>query len=47
MKENKDLIRSSTAEFLVFEKQVHADSIDVRYEDEPLWLTQKNDGDLI
>lgn len=42
MKENKDLIiRSSTSKFLVFEKQVHADSIDIRYEDETLWLTQK------
>lgn len=38
----KDLtIRNSTAEFLIFEKQSHADSIEVRYEDETLWLTQK------
>ena len=29
------------AEFLIFEKQVGADSIEVRYEDETLWLTQK------
>ena len=42
MSENKDLIiRNSTAEFLIFEKQAHADSIEVRYEDETLWLTQK------
>lgn len=42
MSEKKDLIiRNSTAEFLVFEKQTHADSIEVRYEDETLWLTQK------
>lgn len=42
MNENKDLIiRNSTAEFLIFEKQAHADSIEVRYEDETLWLTQK------
>ena len=42
MGENKDLIiRNSTAEFLIFEKQSHADSIEVRYEDETLWLTQK------
>ena len=34
-------IRNSTAEFLIFEKQAHADSIEVRYEDETLWLTQK------
>lgn len=38
----KDLkIRSSAAEFLIFEKQAHADSIEVRYEDGTLWLTQK------
>lgn len=38
----KDLtIRNSTAEFLIFEKQTHADSIEVRYEDKTLWLTQK------
>lgn len=42
MRENKDLIiRNSTAEFLIFEKQAHADSIEVRYEDETLWMTQK------
>lgn len=42
MGENKDLIiRNSTAEFLIFEKQVHADSIEVRYQDETLWLSQK------
>lgn len=34
-------IRSSTAEFLIFEKQAHADSIEIRYEDGTLWLTQK------
>lgn len=43
----KDLkIRSSTAEFLIFEKQAHADSIEVRYEDGTLWLTQKMMADL-
>lgn len=42
MSKGKDLIiRNSTAEFLIFEKQAHADSIEVRYEDETLWLTQK------
>ena len=42
MSEGKDLIiRNSTAEFLILEKQAHADSIEVRYEDETLWLTQK------
>ena len=42
MSESKDLtIRNSTAEFLIFEKQANADSIEVRYENENLWLTQK------
>lgn len=42
MKENKTLtIRNSTAEFLIFEMQAKQDSIEVRYEDETLWLTQK------
>ena len=42
MKENKTLtIRNSTAEFLIFETQSKQDSIEVRYEDETLWLTQK------
>lgn len=41
MAKNDLTIRNSTAEFLIFEKQAHADSIEVRYEDETLWLTQK------
>lgn len=41
MAKNDLTVRSSTAEFLIFEKQAHADSIEVRYEDETLWLTQK------
>ena len=42
MGESKDLIiRNSTAEFLTFEIQAKEDSIDVRYEDETIWLTQK------
>ena len=41
MAKNELTIRNSTAEFLIFEKQAHADSIEVRYEDETLWLTQK------
>lgn len=42
MSNNKNLtIRNSTAEFLIFETQAQADSIEVRYEDETLWLTQK------
>ncbi len=38
---DKLTIRNSTAEFLIFEAQSQADSIEVRYEDETLWLTQK------
>ena len=42
MSKEKDLsIRNSTAEFLIFEKQASADSIEVRYDDETLWLSQK------
>ena len=39
---NKELsIRSSAAEFLIFETQAKEDSIEVRYENNTLWLTQK------
>lgn len=42
MSGRKDLlIRNSTAEFLTFELQSKQDSIEVRYEDETIWLTQK------
>lgn len=42
MSDGKDLIiRNSTAEFLTFELQAKEDSIEVRYEDETIWLTQK------
>lgn len=37
----KKQIRSSTAEFLIFTAQTGEDSIEVRYEDETIWLTQK------
>lgn len=40
-KENKLIIRNSTAEFLVFTSQAGEDGIDVRVEDENVWLTQK------
>ena len=43
MSENHDLmIKSGDAEFLIFEKNGSDDSINVRYEDETLWLTQKS-----
>jgi len=34
-------IRSSTSEFLIFTTQAGEDSIEVRYEDETIWLSQK------
>jgi len=34
-------IRNSTAEFLIFTRQSGGDSIQVRFEDETIWLTQK------
>ena len=41
-KGNKKLtIRNSTAEFLIFTKQNGKDTIDVRVEDENVWLSQK------
>ena len=43
----KDLmIRSSSAEFLIFERQIHDKGIQVRFEDGDLWLTQKAIGEL-
>jgi hypothetical protein len=44
MKKRKDgplQIRNSTAEFLIFTAQAGAGGIEVRYEDETIWLTQK------
>ena len=45
MKRNKDkskqLIRNSTVEFLIFTSQAGEQSIEVRYEDETIWLSQK------
>ena len=43
----KDLmIRSSSAEFLIFERQTHDKGVQVRFEDGDLWLTQKAIGEL-
>ena len=43
----KDLyIRSSSAEFLIFEQQKKEQGIEVRFEDGDLWLTQKALGEL-
>lgn len=47
MSKKKNLrIRNSTAEFLIFSKQAGENSIEVRVEDETVWLTQKLIGVL-
>ena len=40
-KEKKLQIRNSTAEFLIFTQQTGEDGIEVRVQDETVWLTQK------
>ena len=40
------LIRNSTAEFLIFTNQTGEQSIEVRYEDNEIWLTQKRIAEL-
>jgi hypothetical protein len=40
------LIRNSTAEFLIFTGQAGEQSIEARYEDETVWLSQKLMGEL-
>lgn len=40
------LIRNSTAEFLIFTNQTGNQSIEVRYEDNEIWLTQKRIAEL-
>ena len=40
------MIRSSSAEFLIFESQTHDKGVQVRFEDGDLWLTQKSIGEL-
>ncbi len=41
MSDKTTLIRNSTAEFLIFTGQAGESSIEARYEDEMVWLTQK------
>jgi hypothetical protein len=41
MKDEKKRIRNSTAEFLIFTGQSGEQSIEARYEEETVWLTQK------
>ena len=38
---DKKHIRNSTAEFLIFSAQSGGDGLEVRYEDETIWLSQK------
>ena len=45
-KEKKFQIRNSTAEFLIFTKQAGEESIEVRIQDETVWLTQRLMGKL-
>ncbi|MEG9546147.1 virulence RhuM family protein [Mannheimia sp. HC-2023] len=40
------LIRNSTAEFLIFTNQTGEQNIEVRYEDNEIWLTQKRIAEL-
>lgn len=40
------IIRSSSAEFLIFERQKGEKGIEVRFEDGDLWLTQKTISEL-
>ena len=40
------IVRSSSAEFLIFERQTHDKGIQVRFEDGDLWLTQKAISEL-
>ena len=51
MKKKKDeiTIRSSAAEYLTYVASVgdQQDSIEMRYEDENIWLTTENDGHLV
>lgn len=37
----KKLIRNSTIEFLIFSKENNHQNIEVRYQDDSIWLSQK------
>lgn len=45
-KKNKLQIRNSTVDFLVFTRDTHEDGIEVRVQDQDVWLTQKAIGQL-
>ena len=44
MSESKLQIRNSTVDFLVFTKDAHEEGIEVRVQDNNVWLTQKAIG---
>ena len=46
MSNNNLIIRSSSVEFLIFDRQIHKKGIEVRFEDGDLWLTQKAISEL-
>ena len=41
MEDNKLTIRNSTAEFLIFSTQADENTIETRFEDDSIWLSQK------
>ena len=45
-KNNKLQIRNSTVDFLVFTRDAHEEGIEVRVQDQDVWLTQKAIGQL-
>lgn len=47
MSESKIQIRNSTVDFLVFTKDAHEEGIEVRVQDNHVWLTQKAIGRLL
>ena len=47
MKTRTQLIRNSTTEFLIFTGQAGEQSIEARYVDETIWLSQKLDSVVI
>lgn len=46
MSDKNLIIRSSSAEFLIFEQQKKEKGIEVRFEEGDLWLTQRAIGEL-
>ena len=46
LEKNKLQIRNSTVDFLIFTKDAHEDGIEVRVQNENVWLTQKAIGRL-